>query len=1223
MICDGVVQYFCRFISVITFSVFYCLSIQVNAQSVILIDETLHDGDVPSGWSANEIDFRILANDNGYALFETNSSTLETAILDFTDLSDILLSFDVAKYGQGEDGPVTVEISDDGGATWEVYRFDSPVPVNSTYLTSGPTVLRADGDNVRLRFTRAGSPSQKRIRNIKLTAISESRDPAIYADPTLLTDFEYSVNSGPSAVQAFMVSGYNLAPPSGELIVSGAGNYEVATENTYFSDSQTIFYSNGYLEGEYLYVRIKEGLPAGDYDEILLVTGGEADAAYVNLSGAVKITSIDMTSDIYEQNFNDFTGLETIPDGWTFDGDRTYRGAFNSSVTTSGIYGEGALGFQLVTSGENRYFSTALELVNETGKLIENLSISYLGKVERTDATRMPAWSVFLDGNDLPELDYSTADEVDETMSTVVTGLQIEEGEAFKLEWVTQSATGSGSNRKIGISDIRVEVSDESPPPAVNASVEPGSLFGLEYAPGSGPSSSKFTVLNGSNLSPDSDQITVTASDNVEISLDDELFSSSLAVDYQNGTISEQTVYVRLKAGLTAGDYTNEEISVSGGGADWKPVGVSGWVSAPLATAAIPYNQDFRDFVSYETLPKGWVVSDSSFAGEWGSGSGAGLRGSADVLGYQHTGSTGVFTATLVLENTTGSLIENINVSYLGRVERSTLGRHPAWSVEVNGHAADALCYSTSGGVDTWFQTSIPNLSIGAGETFTVTWSSDRGIDGSGSSRQIGISDVSVSAFAGELVYETRLSGSQGFRMLSPPVQASYRDLLAPVWTQGMLNANTPDGDPNVWTWDHSSSDGEAANWIPLQDLNAPAVPGNGFLAYVFEKDGESGSDAFPKVLSVSGGVSLPVSSSVNENQGGFTLAGNPTGSPLAWDNMITTDLDDVVYIWDANEGESGDWKSWGNGAGDLTGGIIRPYQAFFTRTSGGSGTPSLKITEDALSTGGNYYGKQVSREQPALMRLQIEGENLRNSTWLHFSNNGKLAKDRGDGLKLQPFLSDYALLATQSENNLLLDINHLPLSNNLPALPLHISATRSGTYALSATQMNLPHDWTVTLTDNQTGKSVVMDTLTSYEFEIASATANKQKVSSALIKQAKLTAGSSAMSERFMLTINSGTVTGAELFDRQLPLAVALHQNHPNPFNPTTSIGYELPEAAYVHLAIYDVMGREISVLVSETKPAGIHQVTWDAQGVSSGIYLYRLVAGGKVMNGKMTLIK
>ena len=84
-----------------------------------------------------------------------------------------------------------------------------------------------------------------------------------------------------------------------------------------------------------------------------------------------------------------------------------------------------------------------------------------------------------------------------------------------------------------------------------------------------------------------------------------------------------------------------------------------------------------------------------------------------------------------------------------------------------------------------------------------------------------------------------------------------------------------------------------------------------------------------------------------------------------------------------------------------------------------------------------------------------------------------------------------------------------------------------------------------------------------------------------------------------------------------------ALEQNYPNPFNPTTTIRYSLRDLGRVSLRVYDVMGREVMVLVDGVQGAGEYSVVVDATGLSSGVYVYQLRAGGYVFTRKMMLVK
>jgi hypothetical protein len=83
------------------------------------------------------------------------------------------------------------------------------------------------------------------------------------------------------------------------------------------------------------------------------------------------------------------------------------------------------------------------------------------------------------------------------------------------------------------------------------------------------------------------------------------------------------------------------------------------------------------------------------------------------------------------------------------------------------------------------------------------------------------------------------------------------------------------------------------------------------------------------------------------------------------------------------------------------------------------------------------------------------------------------------------------------------------------------------------------------------------------------------------------------------------------------------LFQNHPNPFNPSTTITYSITENVPVSLKIYDILGAEVVQLVNENQKPGFYRVKFDASNLSSGIYMFRLVAGDYVSVKKMTLLK
>ncbi len=101
------------------------------------------------------------------------------------------------------------------------------------------------------------------------------------------------------------------------------------------------------------------------------------------------------------------------------------------------------------------------------------------------------------------------------------------------------------------------------------------------------------------------------------------------------------------------------------------------------------------------------------------------------------------------------------------------------------------------------------------------------------------------------------------------------------------------------------------------------------------------------------------------------------------------------------------------------------------------------------------------------------------------------------------------------------------------------------------------------------------------------------------------------------------GTVTAVSDQNPKVASKFALNQNFPNPFNPSTVITYQLPTNSFVTLKVYDVLGREVKTLVSEHQNAGLHNLTFDASNLPSGIYLYHIQAGNYSQMKKMVLVK
>jgi hypothetical protein len=119
--------------------------------------------------------------------------------------------------------------------------------------------------------------------------------------------------------------------------------------------------------------------------------------------------------------------------------------------------------------------------------------------------------------------------------------------------------------------------------------------------------------------------------------------------------------------------------------------------------------------------------------------------------------------------------------------------------------------------------------------------------------------------------------------------------------------------------------------------------------------------------------------------------------------------------------------------------------------------------------------------------------------------------------------------------------------------------------------------------------------------------------------------ADSAAMSGRLYfddIQLNA-TITGITQHAGAAPLLYQLGQNFPNPFNPTTTIGFEVPFRTHLKLTVFDVLGQEVATIANGEYEAGIYRLAWNASSMPSGVYFYRIEASGYVNTQKMVLMK
>jgi hypothetical protein len=246
-----------------------------------LISETLTTGTIPAGWNESDVGFVTAAG--GYARFDETTSVLTTPTFNASANASIDIEFDVAKFGSGGDGPLTVEYSLDGGANWTI-EGNSTTPTSATYLNNTISV-NATSANMQVRFTRASSPSQKRLRNVVIEGIGVGTSPNIGANPNTLTGFTQFLGS-PSAEQDFEVTGVNLTDDV-ELTVTTGDFFISETSGGLFTNSITLTQASGSVGPTTIYVVLNGAATANPSNGEITITSSGASNATVTLEGQI------------------------------------------------------------------------------------------------------------------------------------------------------------------------------------------------------------------------------------------------------------------------------------------------------------------------------------------------------------------------------------------------------------------------------------------------------------------------------------------------------------------------------------------------------------------------------------------------------------------------------------------------------------------------------------------------------------------------------------------------------------------------------------------------------------------------------------------------------------------------------------------------------------------------------------------------------------------------
>ncbi len=462
-----------------------------------------------------------------------------------------------------------------------------------------------------------------------------------------------------------------------------------------------------------------------------------------------------------------------------------------------------------------------------------------------------------------------------------------------------------------------------------------------------------------------------------------------------------------------------------------------------------------------------------------------------------------------------------------------------------------------------------------------------------------------------------------GWYLLSNPLDTPLGTLFSSVWTQGAVNSDAPNGGATLYTFNTTTS----AYGAVTTDLDTTKVrTGQGVLAYIYAFDtyGEPIPEGggWPKTLTNEGNPFTANVASVNvknvdtympegtTGSEGFNLFGNPYAWPMSADSLIATLkradplANSYVYRWNQP------YQTWQL----ITSGAIQPYESVFIRAITTGTDANLEFTYDDRYI--EQPGKEVAKPIFALMLTHSES-GLESISNLRFGENASEGIDPYDGYYLGSYSRTFANLFAQVEGQSLV-INNLPAGLDREiVVPMHLHASVNGEFELTWDQTTLPTGWSFSIENVATGTVTDLVETGSLRFNserLAKVDANRNGVYTM-----------QSNDEPVLILRARGPGYTTDIDDRaSLPTEVELNQNYPNPFNPSTQIRYGVPSQSTVKLEVFDVLGRRVTVLVNnELTQPGRYTVSFDASRLSSGVYVYRLIVGDKVISKRMVLIK
>ena len=553
------------------------------------------------------------------------------------------------------------------------------------------------------------------------------------------------------------------------------------------------------------------------------------------------------------------------------------------------------------------------------------------------------------------------------------------------------------------------------------------------------------------------------------------------------------------------------------------------------------------------------------------------------------------------------------------------------------------------------------DLAAGASDAWALVPASETTVD-TGNERVLidgAVGTYSSGQYA--LVYDApsiQITGAEGWRMFGMTATGqTYGTYLDGLWTQGFPGADASETDPfycNAFTYDPTwvdeadrdyNDDGlETARdgWRCIAGQTSALGQGEAVMVYVFsDVDNDETPEGFPKSILIPtpfaaapfafSGLDYADNADISADQEGFNFRGNPLSEPFSWDlledGVDYDDLNGTIYVYDPDY-NLGDYRTRNAKTGDLTGGLVPSSQGFLVQATGPN--PALSIPAGAVGGSQGFYGRTAA---PKALRFELrQGGVPVAASFVRFDENADASVDALDSYRLAPFrwpyvtLASLPLIGTDTNGD---GVDEYPplVQNAVPVptseatdVPLVVEAAGYGTEPVRLQLVweggdALPATWHVELHDLETGTVVDLSRQEPYEFDVA-----PEGKGTAAPEAGPLAAVRETRPPRFVLRVSDKGGVEDEVAPTALRLDLAAE---PNPTTARFSVTYSLPQGGRVHLALFDLLGREVQVLVDDVEAEGPHRVPVSALSLPGGVYLLRLATAAGVVTSKLTIAR